>query len=204
MSSSPKSDLLTEDEIDAFAEILNIGIGRAANAMSNLLNNRIELSMPQQIMVRSLDALTELDGMSTVPDSTIIYQDFEGNIDGRASILFNQNSSLLLASTLAGNDEKPEELDVELSGILLEVGNIVLNSVMGSFSNSIKTLLKYSVPEMTTTKSVMNVMAMRNIPDSTLLIANVNFRVSGQDMHGSIMIVFSLLSVQRIVTTLLE
>ncbi len=49
--------------------------------------------------------------------------------------------------SLGGVEDGSDELDLELSGILAEVGNIMINAVLGSVANATSTRLSYGLPE---------------------------------------------------------
>ena len=65
---------------------------------------------------------------------------------------------LFLLTRLLGDEEDfEEEGSLEQEGLLLEVGNIVLNGVMGSLSNSISDQLEYSIPELAKSNSISHI-----------------------------------------------
>ena len=121
-----------DDAIDAMRELLNVGVDQAAAVLSELIGRRIELTIPSVRICRGDDCRERLYGELQHQTQTVISQEFDGTLGGCASLCFAADSSLALARLLSGEiGESSAGLDAELSGILLEVGNIVLNGVMG-------------------------------------------------------------------------
>jgi len=140
---------LTDIQSDALTEVVNIGVGRAASALSELMEERIELKIPHLEIV-TLDQLSKNMDESSEPLDTSVAQDFSGGVSGRALLCFPKQSGIKLGQVLAGYEEETDELDMDLIGILEEVGNIVLNGVLGTIGNLIGSVVEnqfeYSVP----------------------------------------------------------
>ncbi len=195
---------LDDETRDAVTELMNIGVGRAASALSDLLGQRIELTVPLIRICQTEECRVAVFSLGQPPE-TIITQTFDGPIRGRTSLCFPAASSLSLAQMLAGGSAGvPEELDAELSGILLEVGNIVLNGVMGSLSNAMLSNLNYSIPELQTANRRGDRMLQDALRDDDVLIGDVNFRVSQREIEGTIVIVFAVGSIRSMVDAVLR
>jgi len=194
---------LDDESRDALAEVLNLGVGRAAASLSELVGQRIVLDVPQIYLYRSGDRhagwLEEL-GRS----ATVIHQTFEGSLHGKASLCVPAESSLALARLLSRDrDASIDRLDAELSGILLEVGNIVLNGVMGSLANSLLAQLRYAMPEI---RSVSRSGDEHNSWDllqhDDSLIGDIRFRMAEQQIEGAILLAFSRESLPQLLNLL--
>ncbi len=186
---------LTEEQTDALTEVVNIGVGRAAASLSQLIDERIKLSVPS-IQTCSLAELTEYVRRGQEPLDTLVAQDFHGVTNGRSLLGFTRSSSIKLAQILAGCDEDMDELDSDLCGILEEVGNIVLNAVLGSFANMMGTSLSYTVPELHTEASIESLIIGRisssDAGEECILVADANFDVARLQIDGSLVIAFEL------------
>jgi chemotaxis protein CheC len=81
-----------------------------------------------------------------------------------------------------------------MSSILTEIGNIVLNGVLGSLANFLETNLSYTVPyffgerDHSTLGFLTSSWALK--PGSNLLIADAHFRVRQQGIQGWLLIFF--------------
>lgn len=193
-----------EETRDAITELMNIGVGRAAASLSDLIGQRIELTVPFVRICQTEECRAAVFSLNRQPE-TIISQTFNGPIRGRMSLCFPVASSLSLAQLLSGKSTSAqEELDAESSGILLEVGNIVLNGVMGSFSNAMSANLNYSIPELQSANRRGDRMLQDALHDDDVLIGDVHFRVLRRDIEGTIVIVFAVGSIRSMLDAVLQ
>ena len=188
------------DELDVLTELVNIGVGQAASSLSELLSERIELSVPRINVCRIEDLDFELLGHSTEPLDTSIIQEFRGIIAGRAILSFPRSSSLKLGQLLCQMEETPDQFDLDLSGVLNEVGNIVLNGVMGTISNIIVTELEFSLSRLILDTSISDLVRDEPVSSSGefVLIADARFQVQKRQIDGSLLIVLQVGGIQSI------
>lgn len=189
---------LTEDQLDALEEVVNIGVGRAASSLSDLLGTRIELRVPKIRIKPRLES--QHTGLA-------ILQTFEGNVAGTALLAFPQASGEQLAKLLGGYEPDDDLSAIELSGILSEVGNIVLNGVMGSLANMIEADLKYCVPDFFVDRpieSLVKRIGTTQSPPDSIVVADAHFSVRSEAIQGSIVLAFDLGSLESLLRTLVE
>jgi chemotaxis protein CheC len=188
---------LNADQADAIREIFNMGLGRAAATLSELIATRIEMTVPR-VTLRLLDDAGDPRASSPdVPDMAVI-QDFQGGITGRSALVLPHTSGLRLAQLLSEVAEPVDELDLEMTGILTEVGNIMLNSVLGVLANIIGTHLSYSVPHFHGARPV-NLLLTHATPDPrAVLVVDADFWVRNDIIHGSILIAMKTREVEAI------
>lgn len=137
---------LTEEQIDVIQEIVNIGTGQAANLLNTLSGKHVNLSVPK-IQIVTLDEYRELlSSTSTYKTISSVSLTFSGSLKGIAKLYFptDQATRLIVAFT----EENADELDFDeiQAETLSEIGNIVLNSLVGSISNILKINVSYSIP----------------------------------------------------------
>lgn len=196
---------LTRDQQDAFTELLNIGVGRAAASLSELVGERVELYAPRIVMC-SLKALQELVAANTAPFQTVIFQDFAGQLSGRAALAFPRDAALSFGQLLGHVHAPATEMDLDVNGILMEVGNIVLNAVLGTVGNLADSQFFCTVPELSQQANVAAVMAshVSATPSQqpTVFLADAQFRVAKRNTTGSIVILFEVGGIHSIVSAL--
>ncbi|MDQ6969083.1 MAG: chemotaxis protein CheC [Mariprofundus sp.] len=134
---------ISSNQKDALTELINIGVGHAASTLNFLIDHKIRLTVPE-IEIKSLQ---ELKGAPPVEaESSSVSMNFHGDFSGNTSLTFPLESARTLVAVLTGEAADSAELDDLRSGTLAEVGNILLNGVMGSLSNMLAASLDYSVP----------------------------------------------------------
>ena len=193
---------LTDDQNDALTEVVNIGVGKAAAALSQLMGERICLSVPRIIVCDPDELSRNLDASPEQLDTSVV-QDFNGDVSGRAVLAFPRSSGVKLGQVLAGLNETSDELDLDLADTLEEVGNIVLNGVLGSISNLLASGLIYSVPRLHADTDVRHLLTDhptdKQHTSRTRLMANTQFDVASRSISGSLLIVFNLGSIETII-----
>lgn len=187
----------SQEQIDALTEVFNIGVGRAAASLGDLLGTRIELRVPQIQIKPCLES--QEAGLA-------ILQSFEGGVSGTALLAFPTDSGQQLAKLLGGYGPDDDLPAIELSGILSEVGNIVLNGVLGSFANMIETDLTYCVPDFFVDHPLEDLVqnSSSNATPDSIVVADTNFSVLSENISGSVVLAFELGSLKSLLARLVE
>ncbi|NOY43315.1 MAG: chemotaxis protein CheC [Planctomycetes bacterium] len=197
---------LNEIQLDALTEIINIGTGQAANSLSELTGSRIELSVPCLHVCGNSD-LGDLAEKFGLDFSTLIQQSFEGDVSGQALLAFAKDSAFDLARTVGGIETDDDELDEELHGILEEIGNIVLNSVMGSVANLLECNLAYTLPKIRSEKSfgkiIGNCANNTSQSETMILFADTAVNIASRDIRGSLLLLFETGDIRVLLSALL-
>ena len=136
---------LNKDQIDVLTEIFNIGVGRAANALNELVDKKVHLEIPDINVITTNEANDEMKRFSDKKLS-VIEHDFSCSFSGTASLAFPEGDAAKLVSFLTGEDVGGLDLDSVKSGTLTEVGNILINSLLGSISNILDEKMDFTLP----------------------------------------------------------
>ena len=137
---------------DIIKEIFNIGVGKAANMLSEIVGKKIILNVPS---IEVFDDENQEQGFDkyfckslngTLMVSSIA---FEEKITGKANLIFPADKMRTFIN-LCINEEKNTGLDMNFTDIdidiIKEVGNIILNSIIGEISNLLNVSLNYTLP----------------------------------------------------------
>ena len=189
----------TEKQIDGLKELINIGIGRAADVLNTMLNSQIHLNVPFMRTLSADDFKKEMGKLGHDPLAAVELG-FRGNFSGSAQLIFTAETASKLVAALVDETVEPEDFDTIRAGTLSEIGNIVLNGVMGSISNMLKFHLDYSVPNYMEgdVGSLLGESAL--LKEQTILLAKTRFSVEELDIFGDIALFFGV----RIFSELLE
>jgi len=121
---------------DALLELFNVGIGRAAASLAQLAGDEIALSLPWLELTPRQDVRRRLLGAHT-GDVAAVLTTLMAPFQGNALMVFPEGEGLRLARLLAPAPETAAHLSAADHDLLLEVGNIVLNAVIGSLANQL-------------------------------------------------------------------
>ncbi len=191
--------MITREEFDdALAELVNVGVGRAAASLSTMVKEKIDLSVPKvaTISFRELNFQLGLDKeLSEESLVSIVQQPFVGKVGGTASILFPLASARKLVGLLTDGLLSAEELDLEMEAALTEVGNILINGVMGTIGNITGMEINFQLPEYQKCSTGDLEQSFR---DRDLMLAMVLIAIQGQEIKGHLILLFDLPSLESL------
>ena len=184
---------LTPDHHDLVCELLNIGVGRAAASLNALIDSHVSLSVPDVKMVHVKD----LESAAGNERISSIMMAFEAEFSGVSSLVFHTEGALRLASLLlCSQDESSLSLDALQMGALCEVGNILLNAVMGSIGNVLSSEISYAIPEYWEGSISSMVEKGLDSVEGYVLMAEMEFGVAEHRIKGSVLFYFEIGSYQ--------
>ncbi len=134
--------------MDVMREVINIGIGEAASALSDLTDQRVMIKIPELKIMDSTDAAAYIQEQITSL-GVYIAQDFAGEIKGKALLFYTRESSLELLKVLVGDQSEVSTLSGSMLETLQEIGNIILVSCISTISNMIEDGIRFEIPHVT-------------------------------------------------------
>lgn len=177
---------LSELEIDALTELVNLGVSRAALNLREMISQEVVLSVPSVSLIGRLRAV-EILGEAEPRELVAVHQVFEGDIIGRALLIFPERKSLELVRAVTSSDLPLEDIiDLEQEA-LAETGNIILNGCLATIANQLQRTLKISLPEILRGDSKA-LFSLPPPPDKgdVVLFVYINFSVRTRDIQGYI------------------
>ena len=194
---------LTTAQQDALIELINIGFGRAAAALSKLTGHRVQLEVPQVVMCPIEEMADRLRPM-LADDIATVHQIFSGPVNGDALLVLDQHSAAILKELLTDEPALPLEIDRSAREVVTEIGNIVLNACLGTFGNLLKVQVSFSVPHLTldTLESVVGSVAIERQGLRYALIIHSSFRLRNSSLTGYLVIVLGVASIERLIQAL--
>lgn len=189
---------LDELEIDALTELVNIGVSRAATSLRDMIGEEVVLSVPNiSLMAReqAIRVLSEREHSNLVA----VHQVFEGDVTGRALLIFPEPKSLELVRAVTGGDLSLEDImDLEHEA-LAETGNVILNACLSTMANLLRRNLKISLPEVLRGegKEFFNLAPPPHAGDVVLFLY-INFAVRQRDIRGYIAMLMDMPSLQAL------
>ncbi|GAB7080620.1 chemotaxis protein CheC [Megalodesulfovibrio paquesii] len=188
----------SEMQLDLLRELINVGIGRAAAAINQLTNSHVILSIPRVQVLRVAEVLAEAEGM-VEGHVSVVELGFDGLFTGSAVLIFAPNEATRLVEILLGDTPSPEEIHLMHAGTLQEVGNLVLNAVMGSIANILGDSFTYLPPDHFETPFA-DLLLHDATEASVILIARTSFILENHVVEGTVLVIFK----QGSFTALLE
>lgn len=190
---------LTPMERDALCEILNIAVSHAATALSEMAHEPIDLSVPRLQLYSREQARTALDSR-TGAVATGVHQTFHGAFNGVSLLVFPELDSYALVQRVIGNAVNLTDISELEQDALLEVGNLILTSCLGSMADSFHCQLSNTLPTSQHGKASVMIEALgRNDEvDHTVLLVEVNFRLRQSDIAGYVVLILDMPALERV------
>ncbi len=191
---------ITEEQIDILAELINIGMGRAAASLNELLNSFISLQIPK-VWVFKIDSIPEELARFGEDPLFIVRQNFEGPFSGNVALIFPPESANSLVSVLTGEKDDSPDIDSMRAGTLCEIGNILINGVLGSICNVLECFVNFSLPDYTegTVDFLMKEVAS-NSNREIILMAKTCFSIEEYNIEGHFLLLLDTNSFDNLIS----
>ncbi len=194
---------LTPNQKETLTELINIGYGRAAAALSELTGRRIILEVPM-VAVHPIDRVRKALGEVLKGEVASVHQVFSGPVSGNALLLLEQQDAKLLISLLLNGNNPEERMNADAQEALTEVGNILLNACLGVFGNLLQVQVTFAVPRLHL-ESIDGVLQSISVRDRELqyaLMVHTRFHVRDSEISGLLVIVLGITSFTRLLEEL--
>jgi chemotaxis protein CheC len=189
---------LTEAQMDALTELINIGYARAAGALSELTGHRIILEVPK-VAIYPISEVTAVLSGSVRGEVASVNQVFSGPIAGNALLLLDQDAALLLNRLLTDAPESGR-LDTGAREVVTEVGNVVLNACLGVFGNLLQVHVSFAVPrlQVDSIEDVLGSITVGREELSYALMIQTRFQLRASNVSGYLVIILGVTSMERL------
>jgi chemotaxis protein CheC len=182
---SDKAAILDDFFVDAVAEVLNIGMGRAAASLSEMINEEVKLSVPGVEFVSRLEA-AHIIGNKAKTDVSGVHQHFQGAFGGDAMLLFPEEQSLeLVRAVLQQDDMTLTDLTDMEQEAMTEIGNVILNACLCSMADMFGKQMLGDIPEFVQ-GSLAQVFSTDGAleTEAIVLLLNMDFAVDRKSIQG--------------------
>jgi chemotaxis protein CheC len=202
---SAPATVLTDLELDALTELVNIGVSRAAASLREMVGQQeVLLSVPNVAVVSRQEAI-DLIGQRETSRLVAVHQVFEGDITGRALLIFPETNSLELVRAVTGGELSLDDIIELEQEALAETGNIILNGCLATIANMLQRSLKMSLPEILRGQGP-EFFELSPPPQAgdVVLFLYINFAVRERDIRGYIAMLMDMPSLAALKTLLGE
>ena len=186
---------LNEMQQDALTEIINIGMGSAAAALSVMVSDEIRLSVPQVSFIPDSEIGQHFSDLN-IAKLAGVRQGFSG---GDAILIFPSDQSidivrLLLASSLPMGTEEFSSFEQEA---LSELGNIILNAGISAIANTLKFSIESSLPIYK--QGDLNMMIPGTNKDQAIMLLRVDLEMEQRQVKGYVIYLMDISSVDLLI-----
>lgn len=190
---------------DILKELFNISVGKSASMLSEIINKKILLNVPKLKILDLSRKCEVIDNylpqaiQGTMMVSSIAFKD---ELKGKASLIFPADKMRTFINLCLNKDNEEQMCALHFTDIdfdiLKEIGNIILNSVIGEIGNYLNVKLNYTLPEV---KMFDKVEFEKNINSKEyphILLLYINFKIDDSEIVGAILINLTLSSLSEL------
>lgn len=189
--------VLDELQTDALGEIFNIGVGRAANALSQMLGDDIALTSPSVQLVPITQVHSLLASRETLNYSAVSQQ-FSGPFHAEAVLVFPESNALTIVNHMLGNHLAPDELAEYEQEVMCEVGNVILNACISILSDLFHVEFSGGLPSHQYHASdLFNIQLPGH--QEHILVLHVQMIIQNQQIEGELLYLLSVESLQLLI-----
>lgn len=199
--------VLTKRQIDGLREIINIGAGTGTDALNLILGSHVQFNQPEIVLTTISDAEQELP-FADRDNLAAIELEYNGNFGGGASLMMPINAADKIVSTMVSSEAAAHVPGDRLrKETLVELGNIVINAILGEISNIFMFNLEYSVPKYFEGKLEDHFERFNIQNDEPVIAAISHFRIDKISVEGDIILfltIDSTVSLLDVIDTILD
>lgn len=183
-------------EHDALVEIFNIGVGHAAAAMSGIVNEEVSMSVPSLSFLNRAAAAALLDGQAGGAQRICgVSQRYEGAFSTEAVLMFPEDKSLEIVRLMVGEAVPLQELSEMEQEAMSEIGNIILNSCVGTLANIFHQELHGSLPVYHVGTSA-EILHCADDDGPIVLMLHIDFILEKHQIHGYVAFILDVWALQ--------
>ncbi|MFD2366339.1 chemotaxis protein CheC [Pseudoduganella sp. GCM10020061] len=183
---------LSELQQDALLEIFNIGIGHAAAALSDIVNEKVTMAVPS-LSFLEFAGVPALLGVGDEVRACGISQQFRGAFETSAVLMFPEHKSLELVRLMLGESTPLAELSAMEQEALTEIGNILLNACIGALADIFEHELRGSMPRYHAGRSdEVLAAACGNTAETHVLLLHIDFALERHQIDGYVAFVLDM------------
>ena len=132
----------SEIELDGLKEIVNVGGGNAATSISQMINSRVDMDVPE-VEVMAYDELYQKIIADDVEMHAVLSK-IVGDIDGALLFVIADESGQKIAKMMLGPDDNPS--NEIIASAVTELTNILFNSFLRAIGDMLQIQLIASLP----------------------------------------------------------
>ena len=140
-------DEMSNEYFDVLKELGNIGAGNATTALAQMMQCKVDMSVPRVQLLEFKELGDAMVGEETVMAG--IYLGIEGDIKGSIMFLLEKAAAKHLVGKLMGMESEGDEFSEMEFSALKEVGNIITGAYLNSLSSITNLAIYPSVPDLT-------------------------------------------------------
>jgi len=179
---------LTDFQKDALKEVGNIGIGHATTSLSQMVNKRVWISIPDMKLL----PLIEVPALVKNEDPVVgVILQLTGDAKGFLLLLLSKSTAKMLIKLIIGESDETKGFDEMEVSVLKEVANIMGGTYISALSNFLSISIGISTPSHAYDMSdaiIDQVLGLMSLDVNDVLFLKTEFTINEEKIDGKILI----------------
>lgn len=190
--------MLDSLQIEILKEVINIGVGKSAEVLNTMIQSHILLEVPE-VKIIKYGEYNDFIGYFEDANYAVITLPFNGDLNGFSKLIMSSDHAAKLVDAFIGKSDANMNMDSLRIDILSEIGNVIINAVMGTLSNMLNLHLDYIVPsyEQGARDIIIPEEMIKN--ESAILFAKTQFKIEEFEAQGNFAVFFRVKSFNSLV-----
>lgn len=173
---------LSEELQDMLTEVFHIGVGRAAASLSEMLEQNIDMDVPELFFLNHSDfekVISQFTG-----NYVCVLQSIHGDLEGMGSLSFPLLEGKTLVDNLVEASTPEQEFGAMETEAIEEVGNIIINGVGAAFHNVIGLQIDFEPPKVLFLDAPIPLLSPPNNKKSFFTFAKASLKAKESNISG--------------------
>ena len=190
--------MLDSLQIEILKEVINIGVGKSAEVLNTMIQSHILLEVPE-VKIIKYGEYNDFIGYFEDTNYAVITLPFNGDLNGFSKLIMSSDHAAKLVDAFIGRSGENMDMDSLRIDILSEIGNVIINAVMGTLSNMLNIHLDYIVPgyEQGNRNIIIPEEMINN--ESAILFAKTQFKIEKFEAQGNFAVFFRVKSFNSLI-----
>lgn len=190
---------LSELHIDALTEVFNVGAGRAASSLSEIVGDEVRLSVPSVEIRLASEINSAIMALESARFGAVT-QHFGGDFEAQAVLLFTEAHALEIVRDMMGSQMGLEELAEFEQEAMCELGNIILNACLSAMADMLGLELTCSLPGYTvaTTDDLLH-RINEEAENPYVLLLHIDLTIEKRHTQGHLIFLLSSTSLKNLI-----
>lgn len=177
---------LTQLQTDFIKEQFNLGMGCAANELSQLVNEEVFMSVPSFSLITWSELMSKLK-FTQNEQVTVVHVKIGGELNGQGLLVYPTLDSLELAHLLSHEFSPLNDLTELEEEALAEISGIIINNIISSIGNQLNFGAYTSVPvcERGNWSYVSNSFLPTDMSQPVMFVG-MNFSINNKNLKGEL------------------
>ena len=195
------------DKLNIFREISNIGSGNASTSLATMLNESVDIGIPNSDMIEIINITKGYNSLDELAVGTVLQ--LSGDMEGFIMVIMKIEAAFNLLSKLSGQKIEYDKNDYEAICTELKSMGEICNILCGTYLTAISDMTNLTIIPSIPYFSVDMVGAIMNLPISlygldldSILCIETDFFTQSYDIEGKYYFIPDVTSCTKLLSTL--